>query len=369
MNSMRLKPAPDIGDFDDEPLVNIELHHQGKRIAGNDATYTAATKTIAIGTTPAFGINMWTGWYIVDQDGIPHKIATNGAASIVLINNPAVAYADGNWCIVFDPLDSEALGAPLEIKFDQVANAKIDAYIADKNLHRIADLTKDTRDIIQTWGGDKRLFWSGIINYGFKLFKGDFYVSPYSLDNFDSRMPLIIVFDITYESSGITTRVTMKTHSSGDDLDSPNADILMNIDNVLTAVSNSAAGAIKIVPRLLDNGFYIEQVISASTTGVVLDAGRLYKYTDQGGGTYRLFIEGRGTGHADPFVANEYDNKYLVCGRNGSFIQIDTTGRDASDGYLDVTVTLAELERQGFTGHYSLDHDDYTVQADNGDWP
>ncbi len=362
MSSMRLKPAPDITDWGSEPLVNIELHHQGKRIAGNDAT--AAGATITIGTSPVFTVNMWDGWYIIDQNGDAHEIASNGADTIVLTNTPD-GYGDGNWCITFDPLDSEALGAPLEIRFDQVVNAKIDAYVADKNLRRIADLTVDIKDVIQTWGGGKRIFWSGIINYEFKSFKGDFYVSPFSLSDFGNRIPLILVFEISYESGGSTTALIMRTHSSGADLDSPNADILMSG----AAVSYSPLGAIKIVPRLLDGGFYIEPVVSAFTTGAVLDAGRLYKYTNQGGGTYRLFVEGRGTGHADPFVANEYDNKYLINGRNGCFIQIDTTGRDASDGYLDVSATLTQLERLGLTGHYSLDHDDYTVQADNGDWP
>ena len=106
-----------------------------------------------------------------------------------------------------------------------------------------------------------------------------------------------------------------------------------------------------------------------------MNAGRLYKYTEPSSGTFRLFIEGRGAGHVDPFVDNEYNDKYLINGRNGCFIQIKagvgSTGTVGSDGYVDVSVaTLEGLETMGFTGHWSLDHDPYPINdTGNGDWP
>lgn len=365
MPSMRTKPAPDITDWDSEPLVNIELHYRGFRVAGSDATYDGPSKTITITTSPAWTVNMWAGYRVSDQDDhklgsiYGYEIESNTADTLVLVDPPPEGFTAGNWCIIFDPLDSEAIGAPLEIHYDQVANAKIEAYIADKNMKRIADLNVDVRDLIQHWGPDKRIYWSGIIHYGFKEHKGEFYASPFSLDDYIRRMPLIVVFVVSYEISGGTKVVTMKSHVTGLDMESPSDYVQMS---GVGDTSYSPRGAAKLIPQSNDTGCYLEPTVSATGDGTVLDAGRLYKYTVNNG-TITVYIEG------NLFDADEHNGKYLVCGRSGVWKQIDDTGNDGTDGWLIITATESWLERAGFTGHWSLDHNDLTKQADLGDWP
>ena len=371
MPSMRTKPIPDIGDWDDEPLVNIEIKYRGFRAAGSDATYTAATKTVTItGTTPGWDTNMWAGYRVSDEDGhrvgstFGYEILSNTGNTLVLADLPPEGFTAGNWCIIFDPLDSEDIGSPLEIHYDQVANAKIEAYVADRNMKRIADLNEDTKDLVQHWGPGKNIYWSGIIHYEFKEHKGDFYASPYTLDKYTQRMPLIIVFIISYEVSSTETKVvTIKSHVTGTDLESPSDYVQINKLNPDT--SHNPRGAAKLIPQTNDTGCYLEPTVSATGNGTVLDAGRLYKYTDQGGSpnTIKVYVEG------NPFTVDEYNTKYLVCGRSGVWIQIDDSGTEGADGWLIIEATETWLELAGFTGHWSLDHDDLTKQANIGDWP
>ena len=374
MPSMRAKAAVDIADFDDEPIINIALYHQGFRISGNDSTLDINTNTVTIATDPGWDTDMWVGHFFRDQ--IPShgaRILSNTSDQLVLSEDTLGAFGDGNWCISFDPLDSEALGAPIEIRYDQIVDAKIDLYVADVNMHRIADLTLDTRDTIQEWGPNKVIYWTGILNHGFALFKGDFYVSPFTLEDFSNRMPLIIVFNVIYNTDGLLRQSVIKSHPTGDDVLStvPSSMTIDGIDMV-----NNSLGAAKIVPGLLDGGYYITPQISASSDNSILDAGRLYKYTVITPGiTIRLFIEGRGSGHANPFVVDEYNGKHVVCGRNGNIYLITDTGLDANDGWIDVTGTSipilfeSQLEADGFTGHYSPDHIELPKTADVGDWP
>ncbi|GEM_PF-4184785 len=236
--SFEYKREPDLGNFNNEPIINIQLKSRGKRIAGNDASI--AGDIVIIATSPGWDADMWNGYYFYDAAGVGFKIldTTSQTVQIELNEN---TFTDGNWSISFDPFDTDQKGAPLEIHYDQVINARVQIWIKDAADNAIARLNKDMWDLLQEWGADKAVYWSGVVEFNVMKGKAGCYISPFSAEY---TKPLHVEFVVLPENT-IYDNVSIKTNAGGSDLH--NGYIQMGG----VTVQRSSLGAIRIYPKLL----------------------------------------------------------------------------------------------------------------------
>ena len=369
--SMRFKPEPDItADWDDEPIVNIGLYYRGFRVSGSDAS--AAGKVITIGTSPGWdttGNGMWDGYFIYDQNGVGHEIAGNIGDAVTLVNYPSGGWEDGNWTISFDPLDAEN-GEPLEIRYDQLVSGTVSIDIIASTGQAIANLTRDTSERVALWGPDKKIFWNGELHAGFKEAREGYLVSPYTLNEFDRKLPLTIRFTLLAEETGIKrVIITHVLNNDGDPYDEPRMDGAATLHN--------SYGAAKIIPRLLDDGYYMGWKAIGNLSGAdntILDAGRVYKFTSLGLGVYRLFLEGRGADY-DVIGVDEYNGKYVISGLSGAAKLIEDSGNDGTDGWIDISFDDTNgnddnyRKTQGWSGAWSIFRQgEHTETDDDAEW-
>lgn len=367
MPSMRFKPEPNIEDWDNEPIVNIGLYYRGYRISGGDATLgdvEETGRTITMANDPDWPVDYWIGYFVVDEEGREFEIESNTNNDLVLTEAP-YEWSDGNWAITFDPLDSET-GDPIEIRYDQIKTGKVNIQIIGLTGGPVADLNKDTRSRVINWGPNKRIFWNGEIHYGFKENKENYLVSPYTLENFRAKLPLAVRFVIEHNDSA--TIDIILTHAVDHSQETYYGNPMINgIDET----QQNTYGACKIVPKLLDDGYTIGWTASGNFSGSdneILDAGRVYKITDQGGGTYRLFLEGRGTYNA--IVADEYNGKFVISGKSGDAKEIQDSGNDGTDGWIDIDCGTNALRKvQGWSGSWNIYVDEECAEDnDTADW-
>ena len=342
MISKRLEPSPNIDDWNGEAIVNVEIKYKGFRAAGKGATFDQPTKTVTIASDPQWPSGQWDGYFIADRIGNQYEIESNTSNTLVL--KGPIIYYPGNWCITFDPLDSEGAGSPIEIHYNQVISVSVTATIIDRRGNRLADLTERTKGVITKFGAGKVLYWTGIIHEGGINIIGNFYASKNTLDNFDDKMPLGVRFTLTDEFGVKTYQLT--TMQIGVTNDDPSSEMQIggNSDSI-----HNPEGSAKIVPRLLDEGYYIEVLAPNNLAdGTVFDMGRMRKYTDQSGGVFRLFLDAR-----SDISAASLDGKYVISGKSGVSLLITGSGNDGTDGWIELSgITESELEKDGFTGTY-----------------
>lgn len=169
VTSYEARPAPDLSLFNNEPIINIELRQQGKRISGPDATADTAKTTITIGTDPDWDTDMWAGYYFMKGDiaqaGNAEALKITGNTNNTLtVQRPVASQAEENWLITFDPFDSELKGQPIEVHFDLLTAYQMEAQIVDfANGNKvIAVLNKSTRENVLDWGEGKVYYWDGV---------------------------------------------------------------------------------------------------------------------------------------------------------------------------------------------------------------
>lgn len=192
LSSYQSKPEPDISEFNDKAIINIELRSQSKRIAGGDGT--GSTNLLTIGTDPLWIDDMWIGYYLYDNDGTEFKITDNDTNTLTVDGTPTT----GNWSISFDPFDADQKGAPLEIHYDQIINGKLTVLILNENYKEIKNINKDTENEIKSWGGDRVVYWDGVVETNLTNVKySGYYVSPKTTKNYQT---LTIYFKLTDEN-------------------------------------------------------------------------------------------------------------------------------------------------------------------------
>jgi len=375
--SMRFKPEPDLSDWDGEPIVNINLFYRGYRAAGNDASQVAQVITIA--NSPGWVVNMWAGYFISDETGHLYEIESNTADTVTLVEFPSI-WEGINWAITFDPLDAEN-GEPIDIRYDQISNAKVEIQIVGKNGRLIANLNEDTRDTIVNWGPNKRILWNGEVQFGAREGRVDYLVSKYTLFEFREKLPIAIRFisKIQNQSTGAEETVSIVSHSENIDGTTIYTEPFIHSTTREGEVTlHNPNGAAKIIPRILDGGYYIGARASGNVSGsdnTIIDAGRLIEVIDQGGGLYRLMIEGRGSGGFNPFSLNEFNGKWVMSGKSGAVSEIIDTGFDADDGWIEIqmpnAVTAADyLKHSGFEGTFNLwRNGDLSDTRDDAEYP
>jgi hypothetical protein len=373
LSSMRFKPEPDIGDWNNEPIVNLELRYKGYRVAGNDATLVDDTVTIA--NDPGWPVDLWAGHFLVDAntsggDDEMIEILSNTSDTLVLDDEPD-DWVDGAWAISFDPLDAEN-GEPLEIRYDQIIDAKVRIQVVGRRGRLIQTLNTDTADLVENWGPGKVIFWNGEIGVDAREGREGFLVSPETLHDYKSKTPIAIKFIV--EPLNTTGRTVILSYQSDDDniqLPTPQK------DGLDTLSANNPFGSFKIVTKILDEGYYLGWYASGNVAGAdnhVVDAGRMIKYTDLGSGQYQLWIEGRGV--HNPIVPNSYNGKYVMSGKSGSMALITDSGNDTTDGWVvidvreDIDSSLWMLKQMGFEGTFSLWRDgDFDNLDDDAEYP
>lgn len=340
MISTRLEPNPNIADWNNEAIVNVEIKYKGFRVAGKGATSDQASRTVTIASDPQWPVGLWNGYFAVDDHGNQHEIVSNTSNTLLLVGH--LFFRPGNWCITFDPLDSEGAGSPIEIHYDQVISGTVTATIVDRYGNEVARLTDRTGDVITKFGSGKVLYWTGIIHEGGMNIIGNFYASKNTLANFDDKMPLGVRF-VLRDESGVTT-YSLTTMEIGVTNNDPSSE--MQFGGHTDSVQNPE-GSAKIVPRILDEGYYMEVLAPNNLAdGTVFDMGRMRKYTDQGGGVFRLFLDARSDISADSF-----NGKYVISGKSGVSFLITDSGNDGTDGWLEVSgITVSQLTYEGFDG-------------------
>jgi len=382
LTSMRFKPEPDISDWNNEPIVNLELRYRGYRISGNDASLSG--RVITISSSPGWPTNHWAGYYIADDIiGVTspriHEIESNTANTITLVDVPD-RWFDNSWAITFDPLDAED-GEPLEIKYDQIVAAKVSVQITGIDGRLIANLNDETKDLFVNWGVDKSIFWNGEIQFGAREGRKGFLVSRDTLFEYNNKVPFVIKFTVTRLTS--TTQWVLLSYSANEDGTQISSPQLNG-----SATLNNPFGGCKIVTQVLDTGYSIGWYASGNKSGSdnrILDAGRMIDFTDKGSGVYRLFIDGRGSGeyNSTPFIDGDYIGKYVMSGKSGAVTAITDSGAGAPAGegggvnaWIEITIstdlgTAGELlKTMGFEGTFSIWRDgDHSDVSDDAEYP
>jgi len=195
MPSFETKAEPDIHLFNNEPIINIVLKSQGKRVSGDDASSSGSTVTIA--TTPDWINNMWDDYYFYDDDGQKFEITDtlNGNQLTVDLNGRTIS--DGNWSISFDPFDTDQKGSPLEIHYDQVINGKVQIWVKDAEGVTLAKVNKDNFNLHQEWGEDRVVYWNGSVEFNILEGRGGCYISESSAAY---TTPLHLIFNVIPEN-------------------------------------------------------------------------------------------------------------------------------------------------------------------------
>lgn len=210
LRSFERREAIDINtDYNDEPIINIELKSQGKRISGTDINTTdLAAGSITIDTDPGWTTNMWQGYIftIYGDNGtttiLNDKIASNTSNTVTLETLDLTNFTfTGNlmWSISFDPFDTDNANAPLEIHYDQLVNGRVRVYIKDSNDTLVAFVNKSTADDIVEWGSGKVVYWSGV-----NELNNNYYVSNHDFYNESGNLvrPLYVYFEVENIDSG-----------------------------------------------------------------------------------------------------------------------------------------------------------------------
>ncbi|NHZ84367.1 MAG: hypothetical protein GWP19_00620 [Planctomycetia bacterium] len=184
------KEEPDIELFDNEPLINIQIKSQGKRITGSDASLSGDTITIA--NDPGWTTDMWVDYKVrIGQDRV--KITANTSNTLTVDSDSISGTPSGNWAISFDPFDTEQKGAPLEIHYDQVINGKVQIMIKDESDKLLVKVNEDDFEISTEWGSGKVYYWGGSVTNGYKEGKDGYLISEYSVE-YDSPLRIVINF-------------------------------------------------------------------------------------------------------------------------------------------------------------------------------
>jgi len=317
--SFEHKPPPDLWNFAGEPIINIELRSQGVRIAGDDATFGAGPPTVVtITTTPSWITNMWDGYYVIDNSGQEFEILSN-TGNVLTINLDGKTYADNNWSITFDPFDVDQLGAPLEIHYDQVINARVEIWIRDSQDNNLARVNLDTFHDMQEWGENKVIYWNGTTEFYLKDGQpSGLYVSPFSSL---AVAPLNIVFNVFPEDTNINN-IEVITNAGGTTAHNGKIEI-GGVDATL-----SDFGTVRIYPKILTGCPLIKLETSGNNnySQDIFYRGYVTAEADQGGGIWRLTLL-----PAPAFPVDEYNDYLLINTQTHHAYRIDDTAAGGND--------------------------------------
>jgi hypothetical protein len=377
--SARFKPEPDLSDWGGEPVANIAIFYRGYRATGNDSSQ--AGRVITIGADPGWPVDHWISpipYFISDETGHLYEIESNTSDTITLVEFPEV-WEGVNWAITFDPLDSEN-GEPLDIRYDQIANGKVAIEIMGKGDRLIAVLNEETRDTPVNWGPNRRVLWNGEVQFGAREGRTDYLVSKETLFEFAQKLPMAVKFTIRVQNqtTGAEESVVIVSHSENFDGTTISTEPIIHSPALEgRATVNNPFGAAKIIPKVLDGGYYIGHSASGGLAGAdnsILDAGRLIEVIDQGSGLYRLMVEGRGVYNA--FSASQYNGKWVMSGKSGHAFEIEETGNDGVDGWIEIQMTTTAahyaefLKHSGFEGSFNLWRDgEMSTLRDDAEYP
>jgi len=245
VKSFERRPALDLSDWHDEPIINIELRSQGKRISGNDVTIDVVGGTITIDNDPDWDTNMWAGYLFVvfgtvTKSGniypvLIDSIASNTSDTITLSNITITDYTFGEdltWCISFDPFDTDQKGSPLEIHYDQLITGIVEIYIVDEEDRYVALVNPSTSNEIVEWGSGKVAYWSGVFEKGED--NTNYYVNDeLFLSDGILKRPLSVMFQITDIDTDNLYKIKSKI------IDEQYAGIVPPDANVYTALQES----------------------------------------------------------------------------------------------------------------------------------
>jgi len=254
VKSFERRPALDIDtDWNGEPLANIVLKSQGKRISGNDISV-ASAYVYEIADDPGWATNMWAGYLIsvfgtitVGSDTFPvlvDEIESNTSNTLTVRGLTLTNFDFGEdltWGISFDPFDTYSKGAALEIGYDQLVTGKVKVMIKDNEGRVVATVNESTRNEIVEWGSGKKQYWSGVFQ---KYTEGD--ETNYFINNEEFipnvgalKRPLVVAFEVTDIDTNKIYSITSKVK------DQQYAGIIKKAtSNVFTEMSNSDVAAI-----------------------------------------------------------------------------------------------------------------------------
>jgi hypothetical protein len=279
--SFQEKREPDLNLFNNEPIINIQVKSQGGRICGGDAT--VSTNEITITTDPVWEDDVWNGYKFYDNDGVEFDIddTVGSTKKLTLSGGPSddgTGAVAGDWAVSFNPLDTNALGAPLEIHFDQVVNGRIQIYILDSTNQAIALVNSDNVGVIHEWGLGKVFYWSGAIDYNSRPGKTGYYINELTTI-FEAPVKIMIAFHPSNVDNDI---VSIDTNNSGD--------ITVNG----TVSLQSTLGPVQIYPVTDEDPPHIKIDIEGNTDYQIVEQGTIdtiVAYTDATG-LLRITVNG-----------------------------------------------------------------------------
>jgi hypothetical protein len=275
----------DLSDYNDEPIINIEIRSQGKRISGNDvASVNTTTKRVTLTNDPGWTDDMWIGYTFIlmpitatgdENIIIRDSIADNGSNWIEFESvdltaawvSTYLAY-DLMWSIAFDPMDAYQKGVALEINYDQLISGVVKIFIKDAEGRHVAMVNPATENEIVEWGSDKTVYWSGVYE---KNEETNYFINNEDVSTTGNlKRPLSVVF-IVYDTDGnqsyiITSKVKGK-HYAG---------MITGSGNQYTEMVNSEPMA--IFPFIHDAPpiYYLDDEDGAQ----ILNSGRIANWTN-----------------------------------------------------------------------------------------